>query len=153
MSADPLGSLVMDASERRAVIAALNNLAHYVEQGYPLEWTDPAPRGRKGRDRSAHRYISFKVLNVPAYDRIGWDLMPRSWRRGGFTRVLAAKTPYRFRRWSLSRRMRRLDVRPYWPPCVRTGPARSRPVQGHDDERRHLRGHEDFDLRSACQVM
>jgi hypothetical protein len=71
----------VDEAERRDVIARLRNLAVYIERGHPLEWHDPEPRGRKGRDHNHHRILSFTVLDVAAFDSIGWDLMKRGWRR------------------------------------------------------------------------
>ncbi len=68
----------MDEAERREIIARLNNLAWYVRKGYPLEFHEPSPRGRKGRSHEALRTISFTVRNVGAFDSIGWDLMKRA---------------------------------------------------------------------------
>ena len=71
----------MDEAERREVIARLNNLAWYVRKGYPLEFREPSPRGRKGRSHDSRRIISFTVLDVGAFDALGWDLMKRDMRR------------------------------------------------------------------------
>ncbi len=74
----------MDDAERREVIDRLNNIAHYVRDGHPLEWQEPEPRGRKGRSREAKRPITFWVLDVGRFDSIGWELMKRAMeRRGG----------------------------------------------------------------------
>ena len=73
----------MDEAGRREVIARLNNLAHYVAQGYPLEWHEPQPRGRKGPSHEARRTISFTVLDVGRFDSIGWALMKRAMSRRG----------------------------------------------------------------------
>ena len=71
----------VDDAERREVIARLNNLAHYVAKGYPLEFREPGPRGRKGPSREARRIISFTVLDVGTFDAIGRQLMKRNMRR------------------------------------------------------------------------
>ncbi len=68
----------MEDVERQEIIARLNNLAWYVRKGYPLEFHEPSPRGRKGRSREALRIITFTVRNVSAFDTIGWDLMKRA---------------------------------------------------------------------------
>ena len=73
----------MDEDELREVIDRLNNLAHYVAQGYELEWHEPQPRGRKGRSREAKRPITFWVLDVGRFDSIGWELMKRAMARRG----------------------------------------------------------------------
>ncbi len=73
----------MDDAERREVIAPLNNLAHYVAQGHPLEWHEPQPRGRKGSSHEARRTISFTVLDVRGFDSIGWALMKRAMSKRG----------------------------------------------------------------------
>src|SRR5688572_1666685 len=67
----PRSVRVMEASERHAIIAALNNLAHYVEQGYPLEWTDPAPRaGRAATAKRTHVYcVGLNTLGLWSYPR------------------------------------------------------------------------------------
>lgn len=44
---------------------------------------EPSPRGRKGRDRSASRFISFEVEDVRAFDSIGWELMRKRWHENG----------------------------------------------------------------------
>lgn len=73
----------MDELQRREIIARLNNLAHYVAKGYPLEFHEPSPRGRKGRSNEALRVISFTVRNVRAFDDMGWNLMKRAMKERG----------------------------------------------------------------------
>ncbi len=71
----------MDEAERREIIARLNNLAWYLRQGYPLQFRELAPRGRKGSSRETQRIISFTVLDVRSFDAIGWELMKRAMAR------------------------------------------------------------------------
>ena len=69
-----------EESYRRHAISVLNDLAHYVRGGGAFELDDPTPRGRKGQDRSAHRLITFRVLEVRRFDSLSWELMKRRMR-------------------------------------------------------------------------
>lgn len=73
--------MTVEDAERQDVIARLNNLAHYIAAGYPLEWHEPSPRGRKGPSHEARRTLSFTVFDVSAFDAIGWELMKREMSR------------------------------------------------------------------------
>ena len=73
----------MDDDGRHEVIDRLNNLAHYVRAGLPLEWHEPHPRGRKGPSREARRTLTFTVFDVHQFDAIGWELMKRALIRRG----------------------------------------------------------------------
>ena len=66
-----------DERSRQHAIDVLNDLAHYIRAGGRFELHDPAPRGRKGPDRSAKRMITFTVVEVGPFDALGWQLMLR----------------------------------------------------------------------------
>ena len=70
-----------DEQSRQHAVDVLNDLAHYIRAGGRFELSDPAPRGRKGPNRSAKRMIVFTVLQVARLDAIGWQLMLRRMRK------------------------------------------------------------------------
>ena len=73
--------MVHDEQSRQHAIDVLNDLAHYIRAGGRFELSDPAPRGRKGPDRSAQRFITFTVFEVRRFDAMGWELMLRRMKR------------------------------------------------------------------------
>lgn len=64
--------------KQQAAIRRLRNLATYIASSTDAEFelSEPSPRGRKGRDHSASRTVSFTVYRVGRFDDIGW----RQWR-------------------------------------------------------------------------
>lgn len=61
--------------KQRDAIRRLRNLATYIAHGTDedFDMLEPAPRGRKGRDHSPHRSITFTVHHVMHFDDIGWE--------------------------------------------------------------------------------
>lgn len=59
------------------LILDLRALATYITRGGPgvVEWEEPEPRGRKGPDRKAHRYVRILIQQPARYDAIRWRLM------------------------------------------------------------------------------
>ena len=68
--------------KQQDAIRRLRNLATYIVSSADEEFEmfEPAPRGRKGRDHSQLRTISFVVGRVMRFDDIGWRQWHDEWR-------------------------------------------------------------------------
>lgn len=65
----------MDEEQRREVLVRLVELEEYVLRGGDLLLSEPEPRGHKGRDHSASRPITFRVMDVARFDNLAWSMM------------------------------------------------------------------------------
>lgn len=72
----------MDDTERRNMLISLANLAAYIESGGDVELFMPAPRGRKGLDRSSSRIVQLTIHEPARYDVFCWKRMVERHARG-----------------------------------------------------------------------
>lgn len=70
----------MDDAQRKNMLTTLDDLRAFVQAGGHIEWREPPIRGRKGPDRSAVRFVSIRIFNPGAYDKLCWDRMRKSLR-------------------------------------------------------------------------